>query len=105
MAREEGRGGEPSLLRRTARSEGNDHAPELGMGDVVTLAQVSLEEAFDINSPDRPYRIARNTHVRASELVVTIKSEGANVGDNQVEAPVVHMLNIGLSEANGLMRD
>lgn len=64
-----------------------------------------IEEAFDINSPDRPYRIARNTHVRASELVVTIKSEGANVGEDQVEAPVVHMLNIGLSEANGLMRD
>lgn len=63
------------------------------------------EEAFEINSPDRPYRIARNTHVRASELVVTIKAEGANVGSNQTAAPVVHMLSVGLSEATGLARD
>ena len=63
------------------------------------------EEAFEINSPDRPYRVARNTHVRASELVVTIRSEGAGTGDNRTEAPVVHMLSVGLSEATGLARD
>ena len=75
----------------------------------VTLQGIDGDEQvefFDISSPDRPYRIAKNTNLQASELTVVVRSEGgASDTSTTNPAPVIHSVNLGHIEAVGIARD